>query len=290
MNHRGPRGVVLPAVRTVAGVCVLFSATCFAPSFAIAQTASPRNVSPRTADGHPDFNGLWNATTVNGPHIQSDDPNITNLPSRDGDLANYERDGALVRRNDPNKPLYKAEFWDKVKQLDQDGNEADPSYGCMPAGVPRMGPPDKIVQTANEMVFLYVAPAARGWGDQYRVIPLDGRKHTPLQDLDGTWKGESIGHWEGDTLVVDTIGFNDTSWLDYGGFFHSEDMHVIERMTREGDTLRWQATVEDPQVLMKPWVMNARVQRLNKDSKTMLQETLPCVERDLSHLVTKEHH
>ena len=70
----------------------------------------------------------------------------------------------------------------------------------------------------------------------------------------------------------------------------SSDLHVIERMTREGDTLRWQATVEDPQVLMKPWVMNARVQRLNKDSKTMLQETLPCVERDLSHLVTKEHH
>ena len=125
----------------------------------------------------------------------------------------------------------------------------------MPAGVPRMGPPDKIVQTPKEIVFLYVSPAARGWGDQYRVIPMDGRPHTPLADLDGTWKGESIGHWEGDTLVVDTIGFNDTSWLDNGGYFHSENMHVIERIRREGNTLSWQATVEDPDVLMKPWAM-----------------------------------
>ena len=245
---------------------------------------------PRSSGGHPDLSGLWNGTTVNGPHLASEDPRVTNLPSRDGSLVNYERDGALIRRSDTNRPLYKPEYWEKVQQLDQNGNEADPSYGCMLACVPRMGPPDKIIQTEKEIIFLYVSPAARGWGDQYRVIPMDGRKHTPLQDLDGTWKGESIGHWDGDTLVVDTIGFNDTSWLDYGGYFHSENMHVIERMHREGDTLTWQATVEDPDVLLKPWVMNPRVQRLNADAKAMPMETLPCVERDLSHLVTKEHH
>ena len=242
------------------------------------------------AEEHPDLNGVWNGTTVNGPQLASDDPLISNLPSRDGSLVNYERDNALIRRADPNRPLYKPEFWEKVQKLDQNGNDDDPSYGCMPAGVPRMGPPDKIVQTANLIVFLYVSPAARGWGDQYRAIPTDGRAHTPLADLDGTWKGESIGHWEGDTLVVDTIGFNDTSWLDYGGYFHSENMHVIERLRREGNTLTWQATVEDPDVLMKPWTMNARVQRLNTNPQATLPESLPCVERDLSHLVTKEHH
>jgi hypothetical protein len=242
------------------------------------------------AQERPDLNGVWNGTTVNGPHLESGDPFVTNLPSRDGSLVNYERDNALIRRADPNRPLYKPEFWEKVQKLDQNGNETDPSYGCMPAGVPRMGPPDKIVQTSKEIVFLYVSPAARGWGDQYRVIPMDGRAHTPLADLDGTWKGESIGHWEGDILVVDTIGFNDTSWLDYGGYFHSENMHVIERIRREGNTLSWQALVEDPDVLMKPWAMNPRVQRLNTDPKATLSESLPCVERDLSHLVTKEHH
>jgi hypothetical protein len=67
-------------------------------------------------------------------------------------------------------------------------------------------------------------------------------------------------------------------------------MRVIERLQREGDTLTWQATVEDPDVLLKPWVMNARTLKLNSDPKAVLAETLPCVERDLSHLVTKEHH
>ena len=113
---------------------------------------------------------------------------------------------------------------------------------------------------------------------------------TPLDQLDGTWKGESIGHWEGITMVIDTIGFNDISWLDIGGYFHSENMHVIERIRRDGNTLTWQATVEDPDVLIKPWTMNPRVLRLNPDPKAVLEETLPCSERDLSHLVNKEHH
>jgi hypothetical protein len=251
--------------------------------------ASAQAITPETSEGRPDLTGVWNGLIAN-PRAPSDDPLASNLPSRDGNLANYERDNALIRRADPNKPLYKPEFWEKVQQLDQNENTADPSFGCMPAGVPRMGPPDKIVQMSKEVIFLYVSPGARGWGDQYRVIPTDGRTHTPLADLDGTWKGESIGHWEGGTLVVDTIGLNDTSWLDYPGYFHSENLHVIERLRRQGDTLTWQATVEDPDVLMQPWTMSPRVQKLNPDPKATLPETLPCVERDLSHMVTKEHH
>jgi hypothetical protein len=265
-------------------ILALLSITLWAPSVR-AQSATPR-----AADGHPDLTGVWNGLTASGPHVKSDDPLEANLPSRDGNLVNFERDSALLRRADPNKPIYKPEFWAKVQKLDQEGNSEDPSYGCMPGGVPRIGPPAKIVQTPREMVFLYVTPPAQGWGDAYRVIPLDGRPHTPLQDLDGTWKGESIGKWEGDVLVVDSIGFNDTSWLDIGGYFHSENMHVIERIRREGDSLIWQATVEDPDVLLKPWVMNPRTQKLNPDPKAVLAESLPCSERDLSHLVTKEHH
>jgi len=256
---------------------------------AAALAGAVQGATPETSDGHPDLTGVWNGLIAN-PRAPSDDPLASNLPSREGNLANYERDNALIRRADPNKPLYKPEFWEKVQQLDQNENTADPSFGCMPAGVPRMGPPDKIVQISKEVIFLYVSPGARGWGDQYRVIPTDGRAHTPLADLDGTWKGESIGHWEDDTLVVDTIGLNDTSWLDYPGYFHSENLHVIERLRRQGDTLTWQAIVEDPDVLMKPWTMSPRVQKLNPDPKATLPETLPCVERDLSHMVTKEHH
>ncbi len=267
--------------------CYFCAITLVSAGLLLAQGSN--SATPRTADGHPDLTGLWNSTAPS-VFVQSADPLASNLASRDGTLLNFERDFTLVRRADPNKPLYKPQFWEKVQQGDQNGNTDDPSFGCMPAGVPRMGPPAKIVQTPKELVFLYVSPPAQGWGDQYRVIPADGRAHTPLADLDGTWKGESIGHWEDDTLVIDTIGFNDTSWLEIGGYLHSENMHVIERLRREGDLLTWQATVEDPDVLIKPWTMNPRTLRINPDPKAMLPESLPCVERDLSHLVTKEHH
>ncbi len=239
---------------------------------------------------HPDLTGMCNGGPPRGLTVSPDDPFGAYLPAREGTLLNFERDNTIIRRMDPNKPLYKPQFWEKVQQFDQNGNNADPSFGCMPAGVPRMGPPAKIVQTPAELLFFYISAGAQGWGDQYRVIPIDGRQHTPLDQLDGTWKGESIGHWEGDTMVIDTIGFNDISWLDIGGYLHSENLHVIERLRREGDTLTWQVTVEDPDVLIKPWVMNPRVLRLNPDPKAVLEESLPCSERDLEHLVTKEHH
>jgi len=270
------------------GLIFIFASAALCLS-SVRVTAQGKQATPRIADGHPDLSGVWNGNAAS-PFVKSEDPLTANLSSRDGTLLNFERDGTLIRRANPNKPLYKPEFWEKVQKLDQNGNTEDPSFGCMPAGVPRMGPPAKIVQTPTELIFLHVSGGAQGWGDTFRVIPMDGRPHTPLADLDGTWKGESLGHWEGDTLVIDTIGFNDTSWLDIGGFFHSENMRVIERLHREGDTLTWQATVEDPDVLLRPWAMSTRTLKLNPDPKAVLAETLPCIERDLSHLVTKEHH
>jgi hypothetical protein len=272
MGHR-LLGYCMLAAAAVAGLCL-------AAGNAMAQAAN----APKTWDGHPDLSGVWNGA-MNQRVLAAGDKVGLLLSAREGTLVNFERDNSLLRRMDPNKPLYKPEFWEKVQKLDQSGNTEDPSYGCLPQGLPRMGPPMKIVQTPDEMIFLYT-----GNPDTYRVIPMDGRPHTPLEQLDGTWKGEALGHWEEDTLVVDTIGFNDTSWLDIGGYFHSENMHVIERLRRDGETLRWQATVDDPDVFLKPWVMNARVLRRNPDPKALLEETLPCSERDLSHLVTKEHH
>jgi hypothetical protein len=91
-------------------------------------------------------------------------------------------------------------------------------------------------------------------------------------------------------MVIDSIGFNSSSWLDTGGYFHSENLHVIERLTRNGNTLTWQVTSEDPDVLLKPWVWEPRTVRLNPDPAAVLPESLPCSERDHLHYATKEHH
>jgi hypothetical protein len=179
-----------------------------------------------------------------------------------------------------------------VKNLDANSNEEDPSNNCMPAGIPRAGIPSYIGQMPSYMVFIY--PGQGGLiatQTMYRMVPTDGRAHTPLQELDGTYTGEGIGHWEGDTLVVDTWGFTSNTWFDQlGGYFHSENMHVIERFHRDGNTLTWTATVEDPDVLLEPWTTTPRVALLNPDPRAMLAESQPCSERDLGHIVTKEHH
>jgi hypothetical protein len=179
-------------------------------------------------------------------------------------------------------PMYKPEFWERVQYLDREGIKEDPTFHCKPAGVPRMGPPAKILQTATEVVFLYQQ------GNLFRVIPIDGRPHDPVKSQDTTWYGDAVGAWEGDTLVIDIVGFNDESWIDWAGWFHSNNMHVIEKYTRRGDTLTWQATVEDPDVLTQPFVMNPRVVRLNPTPKATLVEDLPCEERDSVHIVTHE--
>ena len=87
-----------------------------------------------------------------------------------------------------------------------------------------MGPPAKIVQTPTEVILLYAQ------GNQFRVIPIDGRPHDPIKSQDTTWYGDAVGKWEGDTLVVDIVGFNDESWIEWPGWFHSNNMHVIEKL------------------------------------------------------------
>jgi hypothetical protein len=91
-------------------------------------------------------------------------------------------------------------------------------------------------------------------------------------------------------MVIESVDFNDESWLAKPGYFHSADMKVTERLTRTGNTIRYQVTVEDPNVLMKPWVMNPRTLNLNADPLALIEESPPCREHDLEHLVTKEHH
>jgi hypothetical protein len=307
-------------MKTIALGMFAAAVLCRLPSPACAQqttaTSSAKRAAapatPRTADGNPDLSGLWtggplvilpgygtNPGTLppveksNG--VGSLDPTIFAAREAEGrtgpeSLITLERDNTILRRMSANRPIYKPQYWETVQKLDQDGNNADPGGNCMPAGVPRVGPPAQIFQTPKQMAFLYLVGGATANPTTFRVFPIDGRAHTSLEDLDGTFNGESIGHWEGDTMLIDTIGFNTDTWLDIAGYIHSENMHVIERLTRSGDTLTWQATVEDPDMLIKPWVMDARTLQLNPDPMAVLPESPACSERDYPHAVTKEHH
>jgi hypothetical protein len=154
----------------------------------------------------------------------------------------------------PNRPLYKPEHWDKVVYLDMWTNREDPIMTCLPMGIPRQGPPGRIFHTANDITLIYGRGGDGGGGySDFRVIPTDGRPFDERAILQTKFTGHSVGRWEGDTLVIESVGFTPETWLARGGFFHSEDMKVFERFTPKGDQLLYEVTVEDPQVLLQPW-------------------------------------
>jgi hypothetical protein len=163
----------------------------------------------------------------------------------------------------------------------------DPAFNCKPLGVPRAGAPQQVVQTPKLIVLFYQVDAGAGDtpGVGVRLIPTDGRPHRT--DVDPMYFGDSIGHWEGDTLVVDVTHFTDDTWLGMRGYFHSTALHVTERYTRKGDTLTYEATVEDPNVLTKPWVMTGETEIL---VDTMVVEQPPCEEREAVHIVNGANH
>jgi hypothetical protein len=182
----------------------------------------------------------------------------------------------------PGTPKYKPELLAKVKELNENQVTADPSLGCGPPGVPRIGPPQRIVQTPREIVILYEDLN----GNFFRMIPIDGRPHR--KDLEASAHGDSVGRWDGDTLVIDATNFNEETWLSDNGLFHSDELRVTERLRREGDTLVWEATVEDPVVLVEPWKLTPRTLKLMAD--TEIEEAAFCQDRDLSRMKDLTHH
>ena len=232
---------------------------------------------PRMTDGHPDLNGVWHryfgagvVRNVNG-----------NFVVAFGGAPAANSAGPPRPQPDP-KPQYKAEYVAKVKSLDDNQVKEDSTLHCRPPGVPRIGPPQQIVYTPKQAVFLY----ADITGNQWRAIPLDGRPHGTDAEADATYNGDSIGRWEGDTLVVDVTRMTDETWLGDNGLFHSRKLHVTERLRRVGDTIQYQMTAEDPEVLQKPWTLS-RTLTLQPGA---LEEAAPCVDNDAGHYVTLEHH
>jgi hypothetical protein len=259
-------------------VCVLTTSVvaqrAAAPARPNANSTDPAaRPTPRLADGHPDLNGFW--VIGRGP----DTPVGSGFGTRDPNIKRGDARNAAAQYADPNQPPYKPELLPKVQDLAKNESKVDTAFFCKPGGVPRIGPPHAIVQAPGmPIVFLYQVNS----GNTFRLIPTDGRPHDPNADL--LYYGDSIGRWDGNTLVVDSIGFNDETWLGIYGWFHSDKLHVIERLSRVGDTLRYQATIEDLEVFTRPWTMNPWVSV--RTTKELLFENPPCVELDIDHVTS----
>jgi hypothetical protein len=230
-------------------------------------------VTPRTASGKPDMTGSWGGaplpvtgsgtrrcgpTQVPGGGINKD---VGCTDPQDNFWVDYE--WISPSRFGPSRPNYKPEFWDKIQELDQWTNKYDPVMTCQPLGLPRHGTPRRIIQTDKDIIFFYGANADYGGGNtEFRDIPIDGRPRDEKKAIESTYYGYSIGKWEGDTLVIDSTSFTDQTWLGRGGLLHSADMHIIEKLTRVGNEIHYDMTIEDPDSFIEPWVMPTRILRL----------------------------
>jgi len=234
---------------------------------------------PRRADGKPDMTGNWGGpfNPITGSGTRRCGPTQKECKTaQDNFWVDYEwispsRFGVLGR------PIYKPEFWDKTQELDQWTNKYDPVMTCQPLGLPRQGTPFRIIQTDKDVLMFYRQYADYGGGNtEFRDIPTDGRARNAQTALVATYYGYSIGKWEGDTLVIDSTSFVDTTWFGRGGLFHSANMHMIEKLTRVGNEIRYDMTIDDPEVLVEPWVMPTRVLRAGGGDPQIVPERANC--------------
>ncbi|HUI79326.1 MAG TPA: hypothetical protein VLY24_15475 [Bryobacteraceae bacterium] len=213
----------------------------------------PAGTTPRTKDGKPDFSGVWN-------------------PDRHFiyDITSALKPGEVLALQPWAAELTK-------KRLSKE----DPEANCLPTGVPRLPPyPLKIVQTPSLLVILF-----EGNIHSYRQVFLDGRSHP--KDLDPTWYGDSIGKWDGDTLVIDTVGFNDKFWFDFAGHPHTDNLHITERYRRPDlGHLEEEVTIDDPGAYTKPFTMYGH---FPLDTNAEIMEYI-CNEnnQDVQHIVGKD--
>ena len=276
---------------------LMAAALCATPAFAAqnppaAKQAEAPKPTPRTADGHPDLTGVWGGggAGAGAPNfVQKGDTLVVVFqldgadPYEDTNLFKaLDERGSARKAAAPNKPPYKPELAAKLKEASDLQSRLDPAFYCKPEGVPRMGPPSQIVQTPGQVVLLYEGR------NTFRVVPTDNRKHR--DDVEPTWNGDAVGRWQDDTLVVDVTNIIDESWLGADGWFHSDALHVVERFRREGDTLTYSATVEDPKMFTGPWEIAPRQLRLLTGPADALVESPPCIERSGENQVTNDHH
>jgi len=256
-------------------------AAAFAAGAILLWAGNVQAQAPAPATVRPDLTGTWSAAApgappaVIAPKAANASVCVIQCPPAGGAAAAAPA-AEPAARPVPDAPKYKPEFQAKVAELTKLQTKLDPGPRCQLPGVPRIGPPAKIFQNATEVAFLYTPLA----GSFFRIIPIDGRPMRKI--ISPTSFGESVGKWEGDTLVVETAGLSDDTWMAGNGAFHTNDLRVVERFKRSGDTLEYSFTAYDPAVLAEPWQSRPRTLRLTQDP---LEEVPRCEDRSMDKVL-----
>lgn len=215
----------------------------------------------RLADGQPDVQGIWSAVQGSSLSLTNPiDPQAAFNPQ-----AELRRPSRIIDPPDgqvPYQPWAAAKYQQQARDFDRPTKpeHIDPQHRCLLSGVPRLYtiiPAFKIIQPSGFVVFIWDAYHA------YRVIPLDARPHVgPNIRL---WMGDGRGHWEGNTLVIDTTNVRGAR-LTFMGDFHSDQAHIVERLTFvDANTMNYEATIDDPTVFTRPWTMRVAQRRRPDD-------------------------
>ena len=264
--------------------CALVLAAAFglAPvsAFAQGQGRGPRRQEPakpftRLPDGKPDMQGYWEtAVFFSAFDLETHEKAEFEIPAGKGVVVDPP-DGKIP---------YQPWALEKKKDLSAHHLFEDPQAHCYLSGVPRqMYTPFgfQILQPPGNVLLLYEA------FHSYRIIPLDGRPHIP--DAIRLFEGDSRGHWEGDTLVVDVTNQNPGTWFDMAANFHSDALHVVERFTmKDSRTILYEATIDDTKVLTRPFRIAFNLNRSHASDYEQMEYACVEGEKDLQHYTESE--
>jgi hypothetical protein len=261
MRNRFPGSVMAAAAVAAVAFAAVFT-------LAVKPTAGQASASgiPRTADGKPDFNGIWEAVNTANWDIQDHAAHQGPVTALGAAYSVPAGQGVV----DGNDLPYKPEALAKKKENVENWMTRDPEVKCFMPGIPRatyMPYPFQIVQTPTRILMAYEFASAG------RTVYLDRKEESAVD----SWMGWSRGSWDGDTLVIDVTGFMPDSWFDRAGNYHSDALHVVERYTfRNRDAIDYEATIEDPQVYTRPWKMRMPLYRRLEKNVQLLE--YKCVE------------
>jgi hypothetical protein len=250
------------------------------PPVATARQAQVAYVPPRLADGHPDLNGIWQALNEANYDIEAHNARPA-LALRTGPYGPVPATPVLalgaigsvppgIGVVDGGELPYRPEALAQRKQNQENWLTSDPEIKCYLPGVPRatyMPYPLQVLQSQSSITIVYEYAGA------VRTLYLKNPGAAPVD----SWMGQSVAHWEKDTLVVDVTNLNDSTWFDRAGNFHSDAMHVTERYTRTSpDVIAYEATITDAKTFTRPWKMSMALYRRQEKNAQLLD--FKCVE------------